>query len=79
MKEGDNLIEHITYTISLVKQLRELKEDISTKKFATVILGSLPDSYENFNSSLNARNIDEPEWDSIKPSLIGGPWATAGH
>ena len=45
-------------------------EDISTKKFTTVILESLPDSYENFISSLNARNIDELEWDSIKGSLI---------
>ena len=70
VKEGDNLMEHITYMTSLAEQLRELKEDISTKKFATVILGSLPDSYENFISSLNARNIDELEWDSIKGSLI---------
>ena len=70
MKEGDNLMEHMTYMTSLAEQLRELKEDISTKKFATVILGSLLDSYENFISSLNARNIDELEWDSIKGSLI---------
>ena len=63
MKEGDNLMEHITYMTSLAEQLRELKEDISTKKFAT-------DSYENFISSLNARNIDELDWDSIKGSLI---------
>ena len=31
MKEGDNLMEHITYMTSLAEQLRELKEDISTK------------------------------------------------
>ncbi len=71
MKEGDNLMEHITYMTSLAEQLRELKEDISARKFATVILGSLPDSYENFISSLNARNIDELDWDNIKRIASG--------
>ena len=54
----------------LAEQLRELKEEISKKKFATVILGSFPESYENFISNLNARNIDELEWGYIKRSLI---------
>eukprot|EP00794_Sanderia_malayensis_P004146 gene4146-4698_t len=56
MKEGENLLEHITYMTSLAEQLKELKEEISSRKFATVLLGSLPDSYENFISGLNARN-----------------------
>ena len=61
MKEGHGLIEHITYITSLAEQLREMKEDITSKKFATVILGSLPESYDNFMTSLNARNAEEIE------------------
>ena len=44
MKGGDDLMEHSTYMTSLAEQLSEMKEDISSKKFATVILGSLPRS-----------------------------------
>ena len=61
MKEGHDLIEHITYITSLAEQLREMKEDITSKKFATVILGSLPESYDHFMTSLNARNAEEIE------------------
>ena len=70
MQEGADLMRHLTYMTSLAEQLRELKEDISTKKFATVILGSLPDSYDNFLTSLNARDAQELEWDNIKGLLI---------
>ena len=58
MKEGADLIEHLTYMASLVELFRELKEEITTQRFATVILGSLPKSYDNFISSLNATNMD---------------------
>ena len=46
MQEG--LMKHLTYMMSPAEQLRKLKEDISSKKFDTVILGSLPYSYDNF-------------------------------
>ena len=49
---------------SLAEQLRELKEEISDKKFTMVVLGSLPESYD-FISSLNARNV-ELNWDNRK-------------
>eukprot|EP00795_Rhopilema_esculentum_P013175 gene13175-3975_t len=63
MKEGDYLMEHITYMTSFAEQLRESKEDISSKKLAIVVLSSLPESYDNFLTSLNARDADEMEWD----------------
>ena len=40
MHEGDDLMQHLTQMTSLAEQLRELNEEISSKKFATVILGS---------------------------------------
>ena len=52
-------MEHLTYITSLAEQLRELKEEITPQRFATVILGSLPESYDNFISSLNATKMDE--------------------
>ena len=70
MKEGEDLMEHITYMTSLAEQLREMKEDISSKKSATVILGSLPKSYDTFMTSLNARNAEEIEWEHIKELLV---------
>ena len=70
MKEGTDIIDHLTYMTSLAEQLRELKEEISDKKFATVVLGSFPESYDNFISSLNARNVEELNWDNIKNLLI---------
>ena len=44
LEEASDLMIHITEMTSLAQQLRELGEDISSKKFATVILGSLPPS-----------------------------------
>ena len=70
MEEGADLLQHITMMTSLAEQLRELEEEISSRKFATLILGSLPESYENFVSSLNTRTADELNWDSIKGPLI---------
>ena len=70
MEEGADLMQHITMMTSLAEQLRELEEEISSRKFATVILGSLPESYDNFVSSLNARTADELNWDSIKGPYI---------
>ena len=70
MKEGTDLMEHLTYMTSLAKQLHELKEEITLQKFATVILGSLPESYDNYISSLNATKMDELNWDNVKGLLI---------
>ena len=58
MKEGTDLMEHLKYMTSLAEQLRELKEEITPERFATVILGSLPEKYDNFISSLNATKMD---------------------
>ena len=46
MKEGTDIMTHLTYMTSLAEQLRELREEITPQKFATVVLGSLPDSYD---------------------------------
>ena len=69
MEEGGDLMEHLTHMTSLAEQLRELKEDVTPRKVATVVIGSLPDSYETFISSLNARKAEELDWESIKPLL----------
>ena len=45
MTEEDDLQTFITKMTTLAQQLREMKEDVSSKKFATVILGSLPASF----------------------------------
>ena len=42
MSEGTDILEHLTHMTSLAKQLREMNEEISEQKFATVVLGSLP-------------------------------------
>ena len=65
MKEGADLQEHVTYMTSLAKQLREMKEEISSKKFATVVLRSLLESYDNFLTSLNARKADDLDWENV--------------
>ena len=41
-----------------------------SKKFATVVLRSLPESYDNFLMSLNARNADDFDWENVKGLLI---------
>ncbi|CAB4032081.1 Retrovirus-related Pol poly from transposon TNT 1-94, partial [Paramuricea clavata] len=59
MEEGGDLMKHLTYMTSLVEQLREMEEDISSKKFATVVLGSLPES--------NWTPVDyKPSWNTNK-------------
>ena len=69
MEEGSDLMKHITLMTELAEQLREMKEDISSKKFAIVVLGSLPDSYENFLISMNARDVEKLEWNDVKGAL----------
>ena len=70
MKEGADLMQHLTHMTSLAEQLREMNEEIKSKKFATVVLGSLPDSYDNFLTSLNARSADDLDWENVKGLLI---------
>jgi hypothetical protein len=57
---------------TLAEQLKEMNEEISDKKFVTVVLGSLPESYDNLISSLNSHKIDELKWENIKALLIEG-------
>ena len=47
-----------------------MNEEIPSKKFATVVLGSLPESYDNFLTSLNARNAGDLDWENVKGLLI---------
>ena len=70
MKESTDLVDHITYMTEMAEQLREVKEEIDSKKFAVVLLGSLPDSYDNFMTSLNARDAENLTWEQIKPALM---------
>ena len=48
MPEAADLLQYLTYMTSLAEKLCEMKEDISPRKFATVVLGSLLGSYNNF-------------------------------
>ena len=70
MEENGDLMKHVTQMTTLSEQLREMKDEISSKKFATAILGSLPDSYDNFLTSLNARDADTLDWNSIQGVLM---------
>ena len=70
MQEGDDLLKHITYMTSLAEQLREMKEEISSKKFAVAVLGSLPESFDTFMTSLNARDAESFEWEEIQGALV---------
>lgn len=65
MKEDADLMQHLTHMTSLAEQLREMNEKISLKKFATVVLGSLPESYDNLLTSLNARNAVDLDWEKV--------------
>ena len=70
MQENGDLQEHLTVMSTLAQQLRELDEEVSPQKFATAVLGSLPSSYDIFITSLNARDKDNFDWDSIKGALL---------
>ena len=70
MEENGDLLKFVTDMTALSQELREMNEDISTKKFAMPILGSLPQSYDNFITSLNTRSADELTWESIRGSLM---------
>ena len=70
MKENDGMMQHITHMTSLAQQLRDLGEEISPRKFASTVLGSLPESYANFITSLNGTKMDELDWEFIKGALI---------
>ena len=60
--------QHLTHMTSLAEQLRELNEEISSKKFATTVLESLPESYDTFLQ--NARKAEDLDWDNVKALLM---------
>ena len=70
MKEDADLMQYLTHMTSIAEQLREMIEEMSSKKFATVVLGSLSESFDNFLMSLNARNADNLDWENVKGLLI---------
>ena len=70
MEEGGDLMKHITEMTSMAEQLREMEEDVSSKKFAVTMLGSLPDSYENFVTSMNTRDASQIEWTNVQGALM---------
>ena len=70
MEEGDDMMKHITEMTTLAQQLREMNEDITSRKFATVMLGSLPSSYDNLVTSMSARDINQLDWESVKGVLV---------
>ena len=70
MAEGGDLLKHITEMTILAEQLKEMDDEISSKKFAVAVLGSLPDSYDNFLTSLNSRGADTLDWNSIRGALM---------
>ena len=70
MDEKGDMMKHITEMTRIAEQLKEMKEEVSSKKFAIVMLGSLPDSYDTFLTSLNARNADDLDWTSVKSLLV---------
>jgi len=70
MKEDGDLQQHLTLMSSLAQQLRDLDEEVSPQKFTIAVLGSLPSSYDNFITSLNARNKNEFDWETIKGALL---------
>ena len=70
MVEGGDLLKHITEMTNLAEQLKEMDDEISSKKFAVAVLGSLPESYDNFLTSLNSRGADTLDWNSIRGALM---------
>ena len=47
-----------------------MDEEVSSKKFAIVMLGSLPDSYDTFLTSMNTRDANQLDWSNIKGALM---------
>ena len=47
-----------------------MKGETSSKKSASSVLGNLPESYDNFITSLNARNAEELNSDGVKGLLV---------
>ena len=70
LEENGDMMKHITEMTEMAEQLKEMHEEVSSKKFAIVILGSLPDSYDNFLTSMNARSADDLDWGTVKSLLM---------
>ena len=47
-----------------------IKEGISLRKFAAVLSGRLPESYDNFLTYLNTRDAEDLDWKSILKGLL---------
>ena len=70
MDEGGDLIKHMDFMVALRRKLADQGDDLSSQKFAIIFLGSLPDSYDTFLTSMNARNVSDVTWELVKPALL---------
>ena len=60
----------ITEMTTMSEQLREMGEETTSKKFAIIMLGSLPQSYDHLVTSMNTLDINHLDWENIKGVLM---------
>lgn len=69
MKEGDPVLSHIKHMKELTDKLAAIKAPISEEDQVVTLLGSLPDSFDNIVTALEAR-VDDLSLDFVHQSLI---------
>ena len=70
LDEGGDLIIHITKMLELIDKLRSIGEDINDSHISALMLCSLPKSYDNLITALEARPENELTSEFIRNKLI---------
>lgn len=70
MPEHGNMISHITHMIDLVEKLKAIGENIPEQHVAALLLVSIPESYNNLITAIEARDETSITSDLVKTKLI---------
>jgi hypothetical protein len=69
MSEGDKMLDHINLIKDLSDQLAAIDADVSEDDLVTLLLSSLPESYQNLITALESRS-EELDMDFVQSRLL---------
>lgn len=69
MQENGNMTEHINNMLEIVEKLNSIGENIPEKHIAALLLVSIPESYNNLITALEARDEENITVDLVKAKL----------
>lgn len=70
MRENGSIAEHISAVEMLVRQLRDVKENISSSAICSKVINSLPSKFNAFRTAWDSVASDQQTLDNLTARLL---------